>query len=338
MIFTNALTNPGGTNGLIQARADIAREGFTAAQPMAKSAQTYATTAATGLQAKADHMWNDAADYNSTARENQQVGKAMAGVTQQFGAARDQMDRQAASLGLDPSSNASILAKARMSMGEALGKSQAATNTREALESEGWKRKMAAAGLGLESANAGTNLMTTPFAIEQKLYGDLAKGYGDVLDASLKSDSNETSRMSASAAASNAATNASLAGGRLALERDKFDFDKDQTLWARENLTPWQIAQMTQTGDAQSLAGLTALARVAPATMDWLKQFFPTGPSGDTAATANPATTAAWSTGDGRGLDTTSNVGYDPGAANGMQDIDPGASYTPGLADYYYEG
>ncbi len=330
MIFTNALTNPGGTNGLIQARADIAREGFTAAQPMAKSAQTYATTAATGLQAKADHMWNDAADYNSTAREGQQVGKAMAGVTQQFGAARDQMDRQAASLGLDPSSNASILARARMSMGEALGKSQAATNTREALESEGWKRKMAAAGLGLESANAGTNLMTTPFAIEQKLYGDLAKGYGDVLDASLKSDANETSRMSAAAAASNAATNASLAGGRLALDNRRLDADIEKDMWGRTNLTPYQAATLAAGARTQDSNDLAALARSFPGVAGWLKSL---GGGTTSAADLTMGPSATPPSAD-LGLDQYLVNG--PGSANGMQDIDPGQSYTPGLEDYYY--
>jgi hypothetical protein len=336
MIFTNDMMKPGNTQSLIQANTDISRAGFTTAQPAATAAKSYATNAASGVQAKSDHMWNDAAGFNSTARQNQEVGKAVAGVTQTFGQARDAMDREAASLGLDPNSAASTLARARMAGTEALGKAQTANTTRMGLDDEAWKRKMAAAGLGLESAKTGTELAMTPLNVDNKQFELLRKGFADSLDASLKADSNETSRMSASAAASNAATNASLAGGRLALERDKFDFDKDQTLWARENLTPWQIAQMTQNGDAQTLAGLTSLARFAPVTMDWLKQFFPTGPGSDTASTANPATSAAWTNGNGVGLDTTSNVGYVPGGANGQQDIDPGPSYTPGLEDTYY--
>jgi len=94
-----------------------------------------------------------AQNYDTEARREAAVGKALADVEQQFGNEAAQQQRQMTRMGVNPSSGKFAALSSQMSMAEAAAKAGAANKARDQVELQGYARKMDAANLGRNLAS-----------------------------------------------------------------------------------------------------------------------------------------------------------------------------------------
>lgn len=90
----------------------------------------------------------DAEAYDTEARREQKAGEAVADVQQQIDGAQGQQQRNLTRMGVNPADGKFAAMSNGMTMAGALGKAQAANKAREAVEVQGFARKMDAANLG----------------------------------------------------------------------------------------------------------------------------------------------------------------------------------------------
>lgn len=91
--------------------------------------------------------------YDTETRREQKAGEAIADVQQQIDAAQGQQTRQLARMGVNPNDGKFAATSNMMTMAGALGKAEAASKAREAVELQGYARKMDAANLGRNLAS-----------------------------------------------------------------------------------------------------------------------------------------------------------------------------------------
>ena len=173
-----------------------------------------------------DGLITEANQYDSDARTTSEIGKAQADVQQGFANSSQQMQRQMASMGVDPSSGAALAAMRQMTAQKALGLAGASNTTRRAIEDGGFQRRMAVGGLG-----KGLNADITNSQAATGKIGETAMT--SLMDANTRKDS-------AAASAANAAANTANAAANQALASNKFNFDKEQWEWGKTNLTALQ--------------------------------------------------------------------------------------------------
>lgn len=180
-----------------------------------------------------DGLITEANQYDSDARTTSEIGKAQADVQQGFANSSQQMQRQMASMGVDPSSGAALAAMRQMTAQKALGLAGASNTTRRAIEDGGFQRRMAVGGLG-----KGLNADITNSQAATGKIGETAMT--SLMDANTRKDSAAASAANAAANTANAAASQALAAGRLALDGDKLDFERESNVWGRTNLTKAQ--------------------------------------------------------------------------------------------------
>lgn len=108
------------------------------------------------LQARYDAMYlpversiiADAASYDTDARKAAEAGRAVADVEQAFANTRGQSQRAMARMGVNPSDGRQAAMSSQMDAQQALARATAANNARRNVETQGWARRMDAAGLG----------------------------------------------------------------------------------------------------------------------------------------------------------------------------------------------
>lgn len=91
--------------------------------------------------------------YDTETRREQKAGEAIADVQQQIDASQGQQTRQLARMGVNPNDGKFAATSNMMTMAGALGKAEAASKAREAVELQGYARKMDAANLGRNLAS-----------------------------------------------------------------------------------------------------------------------------------------------------------------------------------------
>lgn len=96
----------------------------------------------------------EAANYDTEARREEAAGKAVAGVTQAFGAARDSSERNLESMGVNPNDGAFASGDAQLQAAQALGSAGAANRARDQVAAEGraMRNDVIATGRGLVSS------------------------------------------------------------------------------------------------------------------------------------------------------------------------------------------
>jgi hypothetical protein len=90
----------------------------------------------------------DAMDYDSQARKDAAAGEAVADVTQAYSNARDQGARSLQRMGVNPNDGRYAQMTQQTDSAQALAQAQAANQARKQVETQGWARRMDAAGLG----------------------------------------------------------------------------------------------------------------------------------------------------------------------------------------------
>lgn len=96
----------------------------------------------------------EANEYDTPERREAKAGQAVADVGQQVSLAQAAQTRQQQRMGVNPNSGAALALGNTMSLGEAATKAGAANQAREAVELQGYARKMDAANLGRNIASA----------------------------------------------------------------------------------------------------------------------------------------------------------------------------------------
>ncbi len=95
----------------------------------------------------------DAQEYDTTARREEKAGQAIADVGMQAEVARQSNNRALMRTGVNPNSGKMLAMGNQMALGEAVAKAGAANKAREAVEVQGYARKMDAANLGRNLAS-----------------------------------------------------------------------------------------------------------------------------------------------------------------------------------------
>jgi hypothetical protein len=90
----------------------------------------------------------DAQTYDTTERRNEKAGQAIADVGMQAEIGRQSNMRQMNRMGVNPNSGKMLAMGNQMALGEAVAKAGAANKARDAVEVQGYARKMDAASLG----------------------------------------------------------------------------------------------------------------------------------------------------------------------------------------------
>lgn len=91
---------------------------------------------------------SEAMNFDTQDRRDAAAGEAIADVTQGFNAARDQGARSLQRMGVNPNDGRTAAMGAQTDAAQALAQAQAANNARKQVETQGWARRMDAAGLG----------------------------------------------------------------------------------------------------------------------------------------------------------------------------------------------
>lgn len=90
----------------------------------------------------------DAMGHDSQARKDAAAGEAVADVTQAYSNVRDQGSRALQRMGVNPNDGRYAAMQSQTDASQALAQAQAANQARKQIETQGWARRMDAAGLG----------------------------------------------------------------------------------------------------------------------------------------------------------------------------------------------
>lgn len=137
----------------------------------------------------------DANEYDTPERREAKAGQAVADVGIQLDGARRAQARQQQRMGVNPNSGAALALGNQMSLGEAAVKAGAGNQAREAVELQGYARKMDAANLGrniassqatsagvaLNQGNSAVANATTPNAVNNQGIGVMQGGANSAL-------------------------------------------------------------------------------------------------------------------------------------------------------------
>lgn len=99
-------------------------------------------------------MVADAVAYDTDERKEQNAGRAVADVAQQFDKSAEQSTRALSRMGVNPTSGAALAASNQMGIGKAVATAAAANKARLDTETQGYARKSDAANLGRGLASA----------------------------------------------------------------------------------------------------------------------------------------------------------------------------------------
>jgi len=135
----------------------------------------------------------DAQNYDTTARREEKAGQAVADVGMQAELGRQANVRQMQRMGVNPNSGRMMAMGNQMALGEAVAKAGAANKARDAVETQGFARKMDAASLGrglasnqatsagvaLNAGNSAVNNATTPINTIGGMTQTMGQGYRD---------------------------------------------------------------------------------------------------------------------------------------------------------------
>lgn len=91
---------------------------------------------------------SDAMSFDTQDRRNAAAGEAVADVSQAFNAARDQGTRAMTRMGVNPNDGRMAAMQSQTDAQQALAQATAANQARKQIETQGWARRMDAAGLG----------------------------------------------------------------------------------------------------------------------------------------------------------------------------------------------
>jgi hypothetical protein len=134
---------------------------------------------------------SDAQNYDTTARREDKAGQAVADVGMQAEVARQSNMRQMQRMGVNPNSGKMLAMGNQMSLGEATAKAGAANKARDAVETQGYARKMDAvnlgrnlpsnqatsAGVALTAGNSAVTNATTPINTINGMTQTMGQGY-----------------------------------------------------------------------------------------------------------------------------------------------------------------
>ena len=133
----------------------------------------------------------DAQNYDTAERRNEKAGQAVADVGMQAELGRQANVRQMQRMGVNPNSGKMMAMNNQMALGEAVAKAGAANKARDAVETQGFARKMDAASLGrglasnqatsagvaLNAGNSAVNNATTPINTIGGMTQTMGQGY-----------------------------------------------------------------------------------------------------------------------------------------------------------------
>jgi hypothetical protein len=161
-----------------------------------------------------DSIIQEANRFDTDGYREQLAGQAGADVRTAFGQSRDQMDRDLAARGIDPSSPAAMALRRQAGTDEAAAAAAAMNKTRVAAEQMGWSKKLDAAslakglpgfsssssqlalgwnGAGLNGAGQGLNAATTASGASNAAYGGAISGFGGA-SANLRANAIESAK------------------------------------------------------------------------------------------------------------------------------------------------
>jgi hypothetical protein len=133
----------------------------------------------------------DAQNYDTAERRNEKAGQAVADVGMQAELGRQANVRQMQRMGVNPNSGKMMAMNNQLALGEAVAKAGAANKARDAVETQGFARKMDAASLGrglasnqatsagvaLNAGNSAVNNATTPINTIGGMTQTMGQGY-----------------------------------------------------------------------------------------------------------------------------------------------------------------
>lgn len=137
----------------------------------------------------------DAQAYDTQGRRDSEAGKAMADVTQQLDIADQSQQRDLERAGVDPSSGRALALKGAQGLNLASIKAGAGMKARNAVETQGFARRMdaaslgrglssaqaTAAGLSLNAGSAGLNSSMTPIQVTSSGAGLMQSGFSGAM-------------------------------------------------------------------------------------------------------------------------------------------------------------
>jgi hypothetical protein len=135
----------------------------------------------------------DAQNYDTTARREEKAGQAVADVGMQAELGRQANVRQMNRMGVNPNSGKMLAMGNQMALGEAVAKAGAANKARDAVETQGFARKMDAASLGrglasnqatsagvaINAGNSAVTNATTPINTINGMTQTMGQGYAN---------------------------------------------------------------------------------------------------------------------------------------------------------------
>jgi len=155
-----------------------------------KQAQEYYDDYKTTYRPVEQKMVKDALDYNTDAKREQLATTASGDVTQAFGVARGQQNRQLAAAGIRPDSNRFAALNNNLIVQEALGKAGAQNKARVDAEGLGYARLQDAVSLGkglpgnsTTSYGVSINAGNSAGANANASYASMNQGYGTAINA-----------------------------------------------------------------------------------------------------------------------------------------------------------
>ena len=172
----------------------------------------------------------EALTFDTEGKKAQAAGEAIADVTQGFSAARDQGMRQMQRMGVNPNDGRSAALQTQTNAAQALAQAQAANSARKQVETQGWARRMDAAGLGrgvvsnqatqasmaAQLGNSALNASNSGLAAGQSGAAIMQGGYQGAISG-MNSAGNQYGNIAATQAQADAANNANTAAGVGAL-------------------------------------------------------------------------------------------------------------------------
>ena len=162
-------------------------------------ADEYADYERTTFRPLEQKMVKEAEEYNTDAKREELARTASADVSQAFGVARGQQNRQLAAVGIRPDSNRFAALNNNLLVQEALGRAGAQNKARTDAEGLGYARMQDAANMGrglasnastaygvslnagnsaVQNSQAATNLMGQGYQGANNMYGQAANSYG----------------------------------------------------------------------------------------------------------------------------------------------------------------
>lgn len=158
----------------------------------------------------------EARDYDSPYRMNQQMGQADAAVVQAYDKASRTGDRNQLRMGVNPNSGKAMAARENLNFDRSMASATAANRAADNLKTKGFGMRMAAAGLGKDKAGQQISAMGS----------SIAAGQGAINSFDRAMDSNR-GVFAGAGAGLNTAVSAYGNSGRLAMDKEQNDNQRE---------------------------------------------------------------------------------------------------------------